>query len=98
LAQIAEPRALRRSQRAELAASVRVDAPGTWPDAAFSYPAALGFTRFLEERRGFDVLVAVLGRLGDGDTLDAALQSFYGSTYAELASAWAASLGTETAR
>jgi len=95
LAQIAEPRTLRRSQLAELAGSVRADAPGTWPDAAFSYPAALGLTRFLEERRGFDVLVAVLGRLGDGDGLDTALQAYYGATYAELASAWAASLRTD---
>ena len=98
LAQIAEPRTLRPSRRAELPSSVRADAPGTWPDAAFSYPKALALTRFLEERRGFDVLVAVLGRLGDGDTLDAALHAFYGATYAELASAWAASLGSDAAR
>jgi tetratricopeptide (TPR) repeat protein len=97
LAQIAEPRTLRRAQRAELARSVRAESPGTWPDAAFSYPAALSLTRFLEERRSFDVLVAVLGRLGDGESLDAALRAFYGQTYAELAAAWAASLSTEPA-
>jgi hypothetical protein len=95
LAQIAEPRALHRSQQAELAASVRLEDPGSWPDAAFSYPSALAFTRYLEEKRGFDVLVAVLGRLGDGDSLDTALEAYYGQRYAELAAAWAASLGAE---
>lgn len=98
LAQLAEPRTLRRAQRAELARSVRADAPGSWPDAAFSYPAALSFTLYLQDRRGFDVLVAVLGRLGDGDSLDTALGAYYGQGYAELAAAWAASLGAESER
>ena len=92
LAQVAEPRTLRRSERVALARTVRADAPGTWPDAAFSYVAALSFTRFLEERRGTELLVSLLGRLGDGETLDAAFSALYGATYAELASEWAGSL------
>src|SRR5262249_22762010 len=64
LAQIAEPRELRRSQRAELAKKARPDAPDTWPDAAFSYPAALSLTQYLADLRGPDVLVSVLDRLG----------------------------------
>jgi tetratricopeptide (TPR) repeat protein len=92
LAQIAEPRTLRRSQRAELARTVRPDDPKTWPDAAFGYPSALALTEHLADRRGFDVLVAVLDRLGAGETLDAALHAYYGATYAELAAGWAASL------
>lgn len=95
LAQLAEPRALRRSDAVRLARSVRAGNPGTWPDAAFSYPAALSFTRFLETRRGFDGLVAVLDRLGDGESIDAALQALYGATYAELAAAWAEALAKE---
>ncbi len=95
LAQIAEPRALRRADLEQLARTVRADLPSTWPDAAFSYPAALAFTRFLEARRGFDLLVAVLDRLGDGETPDAALTAMYSSTYAELAAEWAGSLGVE---
>lgn len=95
LAQLAEPRALRRSDGVKLARAVRRDAPGTWPDAAFSYPAALSFSRFLEERRGFDGLVSVLDRLGDGEPLDAALHALYGATYAELAASWADSLRAE---
>jgi len=95
LAQLAEPRTLRRADAAALKSTVRVDAPDTWPDKAFTYPSALAFTRFLENRRGFDLLVAFVGRLGDGDTPDAAFSALYGATYAELAQAWANSLQGE---
>jgi hypothetical protein len=96
LAQVAEPRALRRSDLRKLAQSVRADDPSTWPDRAFSYPAALSFTRFLEERRGFDLLVVLLGDLGDGKSIDEAFTDLYGGTYAELAAAWARSLQSES--
>jgi tetratricopeptide (TPR) repeat protein len=92
LAQTAEPRALKRSDISLLARTVRSDTPATWPDQAFSYPAALSLTQFLVERRGFDLLVALLGRLGDGETLDTALSALYSASYAELAAAWAESL------
>ena len=92
LAQISEERTLRRADLVQLARTVRPDAPGTWPDVAFSYPSALALTRFLESRRGFDVLVSLLDRLGDGESLDAALLASYGATFAELAAEWAASL------
>ena len=95
LAQAAEPRTLRRADAIALARSVRADAPETWPDVAFSYRAALSFTRYLEARGGIDLLVALLGRLGDGETLDAAFSALYGATYAELAAAWAGSLVAE---
>jgi tetratricopeptide (TPR) repeat protein len=97
LAQMAEPRTLRRADAAALQRTVRADAPETWPDKAFTYPAALSFTRYLENRRGFDLLVAFVGRLGDGETPDAAFSSLYGATYAELAEAWAHSLQGEAA-
>jgi tetratricopeptide (TPR) repeat protein len=89
LAQLAEPRTLRRADLSALRRDVRADQASTWPDQAFSYAAALSFTRFLEERRGFDLLVALLARLGDGESQDAALSALYGATYAELAAAWA---------
>ena len=92
LAQAAEPRTLRRADAIALARSVRADARETWPDVAFSYPAALAFTRYLEARGGIDLLVTLLGRLGDGETPDAAFSALYGATYAELAAAWAGSL------
>lgn len=97
LAQIAEARPLRRADGAALARSVRADAPATWPDATFTYPAALSLTRFLEARRDFDLLVALLARLGDGESVDDALQALYGASYEELAAAWAASLVAEGA-
>jgi len=75
--------------------TVRADSAATWPDQAFTYPAALSFTRFLEERRGFDLLVVLLGRLGDGETPDAAFSALYSATFAELAANWAESLQTE---
>jgi tetratricopeptide (TPR) repeat protein len=92
LAQMAEPRELRRSQRAELARTVRPEAPSTWPDAAFGYPAALSLTQYIADLRGFDAVVSMLDRLGSGDSLDAALHAYYGATYAEIAAAWAESL------
>jgi tetratricopeptide (TPR) repeat protein len=95
LAQAAEPRTPRRADTIALARTVRADSFATWPDAAFSYAAALSFTRFLEERRGTDLLVTLLDRLGGGEALDAAFSSLYGASYAELASDWAGSLVDE---
>lgn len=95
LAQMSEPRALRRSDIAMLARSVRPNDPATWPEASFSYPSALSFTRYLEKQKGFDVLVDLLARLGDGETLDKALSALYGADYRELATAWAEAVHTE---
>ena len=95
LAQLAEPRALRRSELAALARDVRAGDPASWPDKAFTYPSALSLTRFLEARRGFDLLVNLLDRLGDGDSVDAAFSALYGQSYGELAAEWAESLHTE---
>ncbi len=92
LAQMAEPRTLKRSDMIALKQTVRADSAATWPDRAFTYPAALSFTRFLEARRGFDLLVVLLGRLGDGETQDAAFLALYSATFAELAAEWAESL------
>lgn len=95
LAQAAEPRTPRRADTDALARTVRADDPATWPDAAFSYAAALSFTRFLEGRGGTDLLVRLLDRLGDGETLDAALSVLYDATYADLAVEWAGTLAGE---
>jgi len=95
LAQLAEPRTIRAADRRTVAATVRPDAKATWPDAAFSYPGSLSLTQFLTDRQGPDLVVMLLGRLGDGDSLDAALTALYGATYDELAAEWARSLGAE---
>jgi tetratricopeptide (TPR) repeat protein len=92
LAQMAEPRTLGRADAAHLAAVVRADDPSTWPDRAFTYPAALSLTTYLAERRGFDSVVSVLGALGDGERLDRALEAMYGESFAELARDWAGSM------
>jgi len=92
LAQVAEDRAVRRDDAARLTATVKPGVPSTWPDAAFSYPSALSLTRYLISRRGFDLVVSLTERLGDGDTLDAALTALYGTTYEGLAAEWADSL------
>ncbi len=98
LAQMAEPRTLRRSDVAALGKTVRADSAATWPDQAFSYPSALSFTRFLEARRGFELLVVLLGRLGDGETTDTALAALYSAPFAELAAEWAGTLQGEADR
>ena len=54
--------------------------------------AALSLTRFLEAERGFDVLVSVIEKMGEGAGLDAALYAYYGRDYAGCAAAWAATL------
>ena len=92
LAQIAEDRTLTRSEKIKLGRTVRSGEPDTWPDAAFTYPAALSLTRFLEEERGFDVLVSVIEKMGEGASLDEALSAYYGRDYAGCAAAWAATL------
>jgi tetratricopeptide (TPR) repeat protein len=92
LAQVAEDRTLRSDDEARLAGSVKPGVPATWPDSAFSYPSALSLTRYLIARRGFDLVVALTERLGDGDTLDVALSALYATTYEDLAAEWAGSL------
>jgi tetratricopeptide (TPR) repeat protein len=92
LAQVAEERKSSRDDAARLAASVKAGAPSTWPEASFSYPSALSLTRYLIARRGFDLVVSLTERLGDGDTLDAALTALYGTTYEALGAEWAESL------
>jgi hypothetical protein len=95
---MAEPRTVRRAEAVVLRQSVRADSPASWPDRAFTYPAALSFTRFLEDRRGFDLLVGLLGRLGDGETLDAALTAQYNANFDALAADWSESLQAESDR
>jgi tetratricopeptide (TPR) repeat protein len=92
LAQIAEDRPITRSDRIKVGRAVRVEDPSSWPDAAFTYPASLALTRWLEEQRGFDVLVSVVERLGEGASLDEALSAYYGRDYQESARAWARTL------
>lgn len=98
LAQVAEPRPLTRADHESVRRALGSEDPATWAERAFSYPAALSLVRHLESERGFDALVRLVGDLGEGKSLDAALRDEFGADYASLCRAWAASLGREDAR
>lgn len=97
LAQFAEERPVSRADALQVAKSIHADTPSSWPDATFSYPASLALTTFLAGRRGFDLVVALLARLGDGEDLDAAFTALYGAPYAAIATSWAESLSADAA-
>jgi tetratricopeptide (TPR) repeat protein len=98
LAQIAEPRPLTRADRVAVRRALGTADPTDWAERAFSYPAALSFVRYLEEERGFDALVGLVGGLGEGKSLDEALRAEFGVDYAEACRAWVASLAREEER
>lgn len=98
LAQWAEPRPLTGAQVAEVRGRVAEGDAATWADRAFSYPASLSLLRWLESERGFDAVVSVLERLGDGVPLDEAFAGVFGQPYGDLCRRWAGSLGGGAAR
>jgi hypothetical protein len=61
-----------------------------WESGDASYPLALSFTRWLEDRRDFSHLVWLLELLGEGHDVDDALQRVYGDDYEGLANRWEA--------
>ena len=61
-----------------------------WEDGDFSYPLAHSLILWLEARRDFSHLVWVLESLGDGQSIDDALQTVYRDGYADLCRRWAA--------
>lgn len=97
LAQIQEGKQLGPAERREVRRILAAGAATAWDAPAFSYPAALSLTRFLEGRRGMSGLVWVLELLGEGADLDHALRQALGLDYAGLCRLWAESL-TEEAR
>jgi hypothetical protein len=78
-----------REVRERLAA---LDDAARWDEDNVSYPLAHSLVLWLEERRGFPHLVWVLDLLGDGSSVDQALQRAYGDDYAALCRRWAAEL------
>jgi len=80
-----------REVREKLAA---LEDPADWEDGEFSYPLALSLVLWLEARRDFSQLVWVLESLGDGQSLDEALQRVYQEDYAGLCRLWAADRGS----
>ena len=66
--------------------------PANWAEQGFSYPMALSLVRWLERRRDFSHLVWLLDLLGEGQSIDQALQRVYGDDYTELCRRWAANV------
>jgi tetratricopeptide (TPR) repeat protein len=98
LAQISEGRPLPRSERELIARRLASGNPAAWDEAGFSYPMALGLTRFLESIQGADSVVYLLQLLGEGASLDGALHTVYGRDYVELCRDWARAAREEAGR
>lgn len=96
LAQRMEGRTLGRAGLQQVREHLGGTDPAQWDSAAFSYPVALSEVQYLESRNGFDGLVRLLDRLGDGRPLDEALRDVYGEELASLRQRWAASVGDES--
>jgi len=67
-----------------------LESPWRWENGDASYPLALSLVRWLEDRRDFSNLVWLLELLGEGHTVDDALERVYGGGYDELAGLWMA--------
>ncbi len=89
LAQWSEGRRISRSDASKIQGHLEGGDPAAWEQRGFSYPVALSLTRYLESRRGFSAVVDLLERIGDGESLDSALQTMYGETYPDLCRRWA---------
>lgn len=98
LAQRSEGRTLARAEREAVAAALQGIEPADWESGGFSYPAALSLTAYLETRNGFGRMVELLELLGEGRSIDAALDRIYGASHRELCREWFASLTEETDR
>ena len=100
LAQRMEGKRLRSSQRKALAGvEARFDGKAQQVDEVrMSYAAALGFTEYLEQRGGLWNLAWLLELIGDGSSVDEALQQVYGRSEASLKRSWQEDLREEFAR
>jgi tetratricopeptide (TPR) repeat protein len=88
LAQLAEGRTLAPTE-IEALRTLFADTPEVrWSTIPFRYDLALGLTRSLVERQGFDSAVDVLDLLAQGHDIDAALERVYGEDYAALLVDW----------
>jgi tetratricopeptide (TPR) repeat protein len=97
LAQRMEGRVLSRADREQVAKLLRSTDPARWASSeSLSYPAALSLTLFLEEQRGFPALVALLDRMGDGESPEAALTETFAEGYDEICRRWAGKILAES--
>jgi len=63
----------------------------SWGEA-FSYPSALSFVEYLEDRLGFPVLVDVLDAMGRGDSAEQAFERLTRDPLKDLRQAWGEAL------
>ena len=98
VAQIVEGRELGPAERHAIVRTLREVEPTAWETDGLSYPMALSLTAHLAGRRGFHALVELVDRLGQGATLDDALEATFGTRYAALCRDWASETLQEGAR
>lgn len=89
LAQRFEGRTPSRADRHAVLERLREGDAADWADRGFSYPMAMSLTDFLVDRRGFDSLVELLERLGEGSSIDHAMEQVYGMDYVAACRRWA---------
>jgi tetratricopeptide (TPR) repeat protein len=88
LAQRFEGRPSTRAERVRLARHLAAGGAPFLPEPEIFYPASLSFTTWLEVRRGWQGLVELLERLGEGHHTDEALRTVYGLAGDELEQEW----------
>ena len=97
LAQIMEGRTLTDADTSRIRKLLGTE-PWNWQSRAFSYPAALSLTRYIESRRGFSGILDILENLGEGLDVDMALTDAFGEGYREVCRRWSESLDPEGRR
>jgi tetratricopeptide (TPR) repeat protein len=89
LAQMSEGRELGPAELQAIRQRLEAHGAEDWENGEFSYPVALSLSLYLEQRGEFHGILDVLERLGEGRTIDDALQEVYGFDYAALCRRWA---------
>jgi tetratricopeptide (TPR) repeat protein len=98
IAQMIEGKSSSPPVRADLAAEFGATVPPESWGHAFSYPSALSFVEYLEQREGFFRLVEVLEVMATGIGVEEAFLDVTRYTLQELRQAWGESLPQETGR
>lgn len=88
LAQRIEGRSVPASVRAKVLELLRSPSGRTWEQSDLLYPASLLLIHHLEQRHGFDGLVALVARLGDGASVDDALRELFAADSPRLLADW----------
>jgi tetratricopeptide (TPR) repeat protein len=87
LAQISEGKALSAGEERSLARDLAATQGRSWYDN-FSYPSALSFTRYLEDRYPFEILLEALDAMKSGSSDEEALAAATRESFAALQQGW----------